>query len=66
VSLCGEVSNPYPVIGEYPIHEDDEPARVLSGHRGEGAVEIVRLTRFQQLEPESQCLGGHLRLAQLG
>src|SRR6266851_2810252 len=43
---CREVCDSCSMIEEYRVHENDERAGLLAGHRREGAVDLARTTRL--------------------
>src|SRR5262245_50950336 len=54
------------IQAEDGVIEDHERVRSFPGHRSEGAVELLRAPRLQDLKPYPQVPGRHLRLSQLG
>jgi len=62
---CRELCDSCPLIDEHYVHQDNNRAGGLRGHRREGAVELTRSTRLQGLKSHPQCSGRHLCCSQL-
>ena len=58
----GEISDSCPVDVEHAVAEREQSAHALSGHGGEGTLQLHRCPRLHDLELHSQRPGGQLRV----
>src|SRR5215471_4730310 len=62
----GKVRDPYPLENEHGIREKQEGASALPGHCGEGALDVLRPSRLQDLQLQPQCARRTSRLVHEG
>ena len=65
-ALCGELRDPSSLKEEERVTKNEECARAVCGHRCEGAVELARSWRVQDLKLHPERTHRDLRFSQLG